>query len=317
MPINKQNSHRFLFLLSLLFYCGITPTLFAEEIPPVIFGTEKVVLVKAIDQARRTFVINKGHQNNIGRHQESFFTTPDASIRARALEVSRYSSLWQVTTQSGTLPFEHNQDIIYTEAANDIWSHLTRAQAYESYQKRMEQRLWVADQYWATKVSFSRALSESITETSAAQSDVRGGVQFEALYNIDAFNIVDIGIGVRLDFEKLVLKEPRLEIPTNRYFLMTELTYNFSPFSLNGDFIYAGVAFGYGLSRTQVDNVINQGPTWVVPSAKLGYSRMIGRNKALVFEVVAESITSTELTIGNLEQKTNIINAKASVGMRF
>lgn len=289
--------------------------IYAAEIPAARLGNERLVLIKAVDSNRQTFIVNQGANERIGRLQESLFTTGDISVRARAIEVSRFSSLWKVTGTNVILPFEPEQSVIFSPHLNDVWSDVVRVTAYEKDERERERRRWSLEDYFILRASVSRGVSESITDTTA-QSIQRGGYQFEALYNFSLIGPVDFGLGFRADYERAIQNEPALEIPTNRFFIMSEISYSFAPFD-NGDFFYVSAAAGIGLSRTDVSGDINQGSTLLFPAARVGFAKMIGRNKALLFEFIAESLSSEELTEGQIDQRTTLINLKGAIGLRF
>ena len=302
-------------LLSIFFFAH---PLWADEleIPAAVFGNEKLVLIKAVDEQKKTFIASVGYHDEISPHQESLFTNENISLRARAIEVSRNHSLWELRDRRATLPFEAQESVIFSYQLKNVWGEVTRAIAFEKLQTQREQRQWSKEEYFSTRFSLSYGVAESITETSADQQGTRGGQQVEVLYHRPFLQNIDMGFGIRLDFEKLIQENPSLEIPTNRYLGMFELSYHFPSF-LNGDFIYVGAAAGYGLSRTDVSGDVNDGDAWVLPLVKLGYAKMIGSNRAFLIELVGESITANEVTVIDSDQRTTIINAKLSVGLRF
>lgn len=289
----------------------------AIELPHPSKERQKLVLVKAVDSEKRSFIVNIGYSDGVSNGLESLFTTKDFTIRAQAVEVSRFASLWRIDNQQARIPFSQNEYVIFNFHLENILTDLQRHVLLEQELMAREKDLWRLENYWTARLSLSRGLYESITETTAEQDTTRGGFQGELSYYIPSFlPIVDYGLGVRFDQEKVVLSSPSLEIPTQRLFLMNELTYNFSTLP-GGNFFYLSAGAGAGLSRTNVDGDINQGTVWILPSVRLGHALVSKRERAYLFEIAAESLSAKEKTRFGVQQTTTIINAKIGLGVRF
>lgn len=279
-------------------------------------GNDRLVLIKAVDQQKKTFIINQGAHDNIHLRQESLFSSEDISFRARAIEVARHNSLWELTDRRGAVPFEQDEAVVFSHNIKDVFHSVTRAQALEETIQVRSEIEWTKREYFNVRASLSFGLKESITDTPGDMNANRGGQQFEVLYNVPLIGPLDIGFGFRADFERLIQDDPSLEIPTTRYLGVAEISYRLPSFQ-NGDFFYVAAAAGYGTSQTTVSGETNSGDVMVLPIAKVGYAKMVGRNRAFIVELVGESLSAIEKTPQDVEQKSTIVNGKISVGLRF
>ena len=81
--------------------------------------------------------------------------------------------------------------------------------------------------------------------------------------------------------------------------------------------LYAAVGAGYGYSNTKVDSAVSTGYSLLFPLVRIGFLTNLHKNWCLLTEIVGEAIGSTEKFQGGDVQKTNIINAKITLGLRF
>jgi len=94
-------------------------------------------------------------------------------------------------------------------------------------------------------------------------------------------------------------------------------TYHFVNFSDNKNNFYLTIAAGIGRSETTIDGEITSGPVTLLPEVRVGYMMPFTKSMAMIFEGSVESLSTTESFADGTEQSTNILNMKASIGVRF
>ncbi len=287
------------FIVSLLFCLGN-------------FADDELVIVQAISKSRRSFVVRKGTAEGVSTGQESLFSTKDASFTAKAIEVNRFFSLWEVKDKRGTVPFSKNEYVTYTNNIENVWTEIPKLQLLPK-----EELVFKQSTQWIARLAYGLTMSEAISDTDEQKTAARSSFQFEALYANKVAVHWEWAMGLRLDRDNATLNEPALEVPTSRYLISAELNYHFANFDHSDDNMYIGFGLAYGLSNTTIDESISTGTSLVLPIVKLGYIKRVSPAYALVVEGSFEAIAQSESFKDTEAQTTNIVNSKMSIGVRF
>lgn len=289
-------------MISLLFLTLFTSNILAEDL----------VIIKAVSKTGRSFAIAKGSVEGIGIGQTSLFSSAEASFKAKAISVDKNYSLWQVTDEKASVPFDKNEFVHFSNSLENIWTQLPRAAFIPKSQLGFK-----AHNIWIARASYTYAIAESISDTNSDQYDVRSGLQFEALFG-RRFDIDwEIAGGFRYDRETSTLQNPNLQIPTTRMMAVLEGTYHFYRIPASENSLYLSVGMAYGVSNTTIDDITITGTALVIPVLKLGLIYQNESRYTWVFEGSFESVSSEESFTDQTNVTTNVTNTKFGVGLRF
>lgn len=290
----------------------------------LVWGAEKLreelVVVQTISKERRSFVVGKGIRDGIFKGQEIIFASEEASILCIAKEVSRDFSLWVPVNTHLTVPFKKEEIVSFNSRAYgnvslDIvgdYNRLTPVNYYKIYHEKFN-----ASKTITAKASLNRGLAQSSSEVSADNNTSRSGYSFAGEYNYRVFPEFEINAGVRYDDEVYRITSVALDIPTTRLMATIGGTYHLLNLSSGENNFYIGVAFGLGRSTTIINEVESSGTVKLLPEARVGFLMPFARDYAMVFESAVESLSATEKIGGDVEQTTNSLNAKLTIGLRF
>ncbi|MFT7613175.1 MAG: hypothetical protein ACI9J3_002145 [Parvicellaceae bacterium] len=296
--------------------------------------SEEIVVVQSVSNSRKTFIIDQGRTDGIAPGMESVFSTEDASYVAQAVESSRDHSMWRIMDREAAFSFDKGEIIVFNKSLESIYTQIPKLQEEINNRLTEEKRtkqdidfdfvrldylkgIYIKKAFWIVRSSLSYAISESVSEAKDNESS-RNGIQLELTYNKQWFDRLDWGVGIRIDKEKVIIDDPGLEIPTSRFFIVADLTYHFDfTDHVKNDF-YASLGIGFGRSSTDVNGDVQSGSATLLPVFRLGYVNQFSRNMALLFEGTVEAVGQKEtFESSGIEQSTNIINSKLTIGVRF
>ena len=284
-----------------------------------LYAKEELTVIQTVSKNRRSFVVAKGIKDGVIKGQEMIFANDNVSIVCKASEVSRGFSLWVPVDSKITVPF-NKEDIIssnstvYGNVALEIVSdpNLTPTINYNEVYKKFR----TLNNY-AIKASYNKGLTQSSSSVSDEKNTGRTGYNFSADYNYRFLPEFEMSFGARIDNEVYRIEEPELDIPTSRVMATIAATYHFINFSKDQNNFYLTVAAGIGRSQTTIDDEQTSGIVTLLPEVRVGYMMPFTKSMAMVFEGSVESLSATEAFADGTEQSTNILNMKASIGLRF
>lgn len=276
---------------------------------------EKLIVVQATSTTQKTFVLRLGRGENITPGVRALFSTEKVSVVGECIEASREYSMWRPWEPLANIPFKKGQIITYNNNLDSIWYKIPELK--DTLEEKKKALLLVPEPYWIARYSVAKTMQESTTETDAEATPDRKSQQTEVTYNRHLYRRLDWGFGGRYDQETATLDSPNLVIPTTRYFLVGEVAFHFDKLKKTMNNLYATIGAGYGISNTKVDSAVSTGFSLLFPVVRVGFLTNLHNNWALLTEVVGEAIGSTEKFSDGDVQKTNIINAKISIGLRF
>lgn len=281
---------------------------------------EELVLIDAVSTSRQTFVIQKGFSDGMSVGLESLFSTKNASLLARAIEVTRNHSLWQLKERRAVFPFAKGEAITFNKNQSNIWLELPeinqRIARASNRQKELEEIYGTGAQF-LLRGNFSNTFYESTTDTDSVRKPERTGYHIEVMYQKRMYERMEFGAGIRYDSESAIITEPELTIPSQRIMALFEVSYHFSDFDGKPSNFYTAATVGLGRSQTQVDQAVSTGLATLLPSIRLGYIMRRAQGFDFTFDTVVEAISAKESFIDTKEQTTNLVNAKFAVGIRF
>ncbi len=279
---------------------------------------EELIPIQLVSETRKTFVVNKGKIDGIRLGQEMLFSNRNISIKAQAIEVSRHLSQWKAVEDDATIPFNRYELVIMNpklDTIYDIIPHFT--EEFVGYRFKP----W---NNWTVRGSYSRTVSESVSDASGDQKTVREGGHYEALHSWRNHPHFDFGVGLRFDREDMKVPDVGIIAPHKRDMIILETLYHFEDLKGTKDHWYIGLNAGIGKSSTDIDGQVSSGFSYVLPAGKLGYYKTVTPRLAFLFEGVVESVTirekfaSTDQILGDTgTQEYSLTNFKLSFGVRF
>ncbi len=287
--------------------------------PLSLFAKEELTVIQTVSKDRRSFVVGKGIKDGVMKGQEIIFANDNVSVVCKAIEVNRGFSLWVPVDRTITIPFNKEEIVssnstVYGNVALEIVgdANLTPEINYNEVYKKFR-----IQNNFSAKASYNRGLNQSSSSVSEEQNSNRAGYSLGVEYNYRFLPEFEMSAGARLDNEVYRLSTPALDIPTRRVLAIVAATYHFINFSDNKNNFYLTIAAGLGSSETTVNDDKSSGPVALLPEARVGYLMPFSKSLAMVFEGSVESLSSTEKFANGTEQTTNILNMKASLGIRF
>jgi hypothetical protein len=287
--------------------------------PTQLFAREELTVIQTVSKNRRSFVISKGIKDGVIKGQEVIFANDNVSIVCKATEVNRDFSLWTPVDRKITVPFSKEEVVssnstVYGNIALEIIGdgNLTPTANYNELYRKFR----TLNNY-SLKASYNKGLVQSSSSVSDEKNSGRTGYNFTAEYHYRFMPEFEMSAGLRLDNEVYRLEEPELDIPTTRIMGTLAATYHFVNFSDSKNNFYFTIATGIGRSQTTVNNEVSSGMVTILPEARLGFLMPLSKKTAMVFEASVESINSMESFADGTDQTTNILNMKATIGLRF
>ncbi|MBC7428621.1 MAG: hypothetical protein H7336_08425 [Bacteriovorax sp.] len=285
----------------------------------ILYAKEELTVIQTVSKDRRSFVVAKGIRDGVIKGQEIIFANDNVSVVCKASEVNRNFSLWVPVDRTITVPF-NKEDIVssnstvYGNVALELVGDtgLTPNINYnELYKKFRVQNNWTA------KASYNKGLNQSSSSVSNEQNSSRAGYTVSLDYNYRFLPEFEMSAGARIDNEVYRISNPELDIPTKRILGTISATYHFINFSDNKNNFYLTLAAGIGKSDTKISDEKSTGIVTLLPEARLGFLMPFSKSLAMIFEGSVESLSSSEKFANGTQQTTNILNMKASIGVRF
>lgn len=272
---------------------------------------DEMVIVQTVATDRQTFVIRRGYKDGIGVGQESLFSTTKVSLAARAVEVNREYSLWQILEESYAVPFKKDQIVNYISSIESVDIQIPEVK------KRKNEFFFDPSRFWYFRSGVSRTINQNLSDAAIGTDKVRQGMQFDILISYNFARNWEIGIGGRFDIEEEVIEQGNLSLPSSRFFFMTELIYQLDYFRGKKSNFYLSGAFGIGRSQTLVDDKLSSGTAYVAPAIRVGWQKKYYNRWWFVVEGLIESVSAKEKFSDSDFQESNFTNMKAMIGIKF
>ncbi|MFT6633529.1 MAG: hypothetical protein ACJAS4_003500 [Bacteriovoracaceae bacterium] len=274
----------------------------------------ELVVIQGLSKEKQTFVTR--NDTNIKTKSEVFkgkkvtFTSENVSVIARAIKTTNEFIQWEILNDYTDVPFKRGQIVTMYDTTEYLWA-LTPETIKRKYVK---DNLYKPRRSIETQLSFTRTLSESVTDTPAQNVD-RGGVQFDATFRKE-FNI-NYAIAYGFSYAREVINLPEASLINTRFLGTIEGRYYFDPME---DFYNAqiglGLGFGFGQSRTQNTGQTTFGSAVLMPATKISLMIPINKEYDMEFLGAFESLRLDESNSEAEDQTTNLTNTKFGVMFR-
>lgn len=284
-----------------------------------VYAKEELTVIQTVSKDRRSFVVAKGIKDGVIKGQEIIFANDNVSIVCKASEVNRDFSLWVPVDRTINVPFKKEEIVnsnssVYGNVALEIASDgslVPKENFNESFKK------FRAQNNYSLKGGYNRGLTQSSSSVSDEKNSSRAGYNLSLDYNYRFLPEFEMSVGARMDNEVYRIEQPELDIPTRRIMATIAATYHFVNFSDNKNNFYLTVAAGIGKSDTTVSEEKSSGRVTLLPEARVGYLMPFSKGLAMLFEGSVESLSSSESFADGTDQSTNILNFRATIGIRF
>ena len=254
----------------------------------------RVVIVQAVSSSRTSFVIRRGAIDGIGKWQESLFSNDKTSFYARAIEVNRHYSLWQIRDTRGKVPFAKGDFIEFNPMSIVAKNEEPPLELFKEDISPSGVLLPERGHPIGLRSYYTWAFSEAVSSVDAGRQEGRHGLQLEAVYFRRFKYIMDWGVGLRFDREVVRLLHPTVETVTYRYLVSSEFNYHFKRRGSGGNghfFVGLGVALGH--SRTRVQGPVQSGFSLDFAIIRFGHYYQL-EDCALTFEIIGSSLAAKE-----------------------
>ena len=278
---------------------------------PCITFADQLVLIKAVSNTSKSFVIPLGSKHGISLGQESLFTTDSLSVAATSKEVTRHHSYWEINDRLARVPFHKEQYVNFNNDIKAIYDEIPLIKAGAKMVKYKSQ------QFWIFRASYSFAMTQTTSFVSGAQESQRNATQIQGLYNKRISQKFSGAAGLRYDWENNQLSSPPSDIPTERFYLLGQAFYHFDDIGESKNHFYSGLTFGFGRSSTNSNGLVSAGFSMVLPEIILGFNYNAFHKFAFLLEIAVENIISLESYSDGLAQNTDLLNFKLTLGFKF
>ena len=279
-------------------------------------GNESLAIIQSISKSKKTIVLRKGRRDLVSPGMEALISTDKVSILAKARQVSRFFSLWEVVDSDAIFPFAPRDYVVFNSSTISLFDQIPSLK--KRLQAEIKRREFIPPIKWIMRASGSVGVYETVSDTGSSLVEDRIGGQFSISRYKQIATRLEWGLGARVDIERAILKSsPRLEIPTYRYYLSTDLLYHFPYLKTRSTHFYGGLGLGIGYSETSISESVSSGLAVAIPVMRVGLETKISTEKSFLIEGVAEGVSMQESFQDGTKQNTNIANLKLTIGLKF
>ena len=280
---------------------------------------EQLVFIKTVSTSKKSFVINRGRLDEVRKDQLRAFSGPYASVIARAIEVGPQTSLWKVEDKRMGVPFKKGELVTISTQTQALWANMLEVEQQKTALEKKIQLAKLQQPSIIIRGAYIYTFSETTSQVAPGETSIRQGLHGEILLNKWwELEPLAFSYGLRLDQEKENIRNVRVAISTWRLMLAGEVAYHFS-YDLGifkNHYLAAGMAAGFSNSRL-LDLASKLGPTIVLPILRLGTTFTVQDKYFIDLDCAVENLIAWETFTNRTKQKSNFLNAKLGLGVRF
>lgn len=270
----------------------------------------ELTIIQGISRSGQTFVTRNGKKDGVLEGKKATFTADNVSIIAKAIQVTREFTQWEIENHFTDVPFRKGQVVTYYDTQEYLWA-LTPEKVKQKYVKS---NLYSPRKSFSANSAFYRGLTESVSGIEQ-RSVNRGGVQFEGYFEKEINRNMAGAFGLRYSYETINVAEASLV--SGRLMGIVEGRYFFDPMrSFYGARFSFGIGFGYGQSSTDTDGLVSSGSAMLLPITKLGLHLPMSKVTDFTIESAFESLETVEELQDGTKQVTNVNNFKIGIGIK-
>lgn len=326
----------FLAIFSLTFFLGAyqAPLLAKEFALKVVDGKihEFMTVVKSVSSSKRLFMIPLGARDGIYQGLVFSFGNDHMGLNCAAVEVNRYTSLWEPVGGDQVLVSFHEDEYLSVNSAvygnidfplkkemPNFLSNLSSEAQKERYGFHLEEKYkhFRIDNQFTLNAGFIYGLSAVSSNSSSNNSPQSNGLSFGLDYNIRLLPEWEMLVGMSIDTEVIRIQNPMLDMPTKRYLGKLGTKYHLLSMNDGRSNMYFGMNFGFGSSETIVNNIAQVGHAILLPEVMVGFLYPLTPSTAFIVDLVVDSLNINETLPDNSVQTTNSLIFKLNMGFRF
>lgn len=270
----------------------------------------ELTLIHGVSRTNQTFITRNGKKDGIFKGKKSTFTADNVSIIARAIEVTREFTQWEIMNDFTDVPFRKGQTVTFYDTKEYLWTlnpEIIKAKYIKSYVFKPK-----------VSISFNSSIVTGINESVSGVDDnnsQRNGLSIESYFERLLTKTYALSIGVRYTKETIVLTSASLE--TQRLLGLFEGRYYFGAIEeLGGAKFSLAIGLGVGESVTSTTGAISTGVATLLPSTKLTLNYPMNDTTDFLIEGAYESLKIKEEFQNGTEQVTTLDNFKFGLGIK-
>jgi len=259
-------------------------------------------IIQSVSRSGQTFITRTGKKDGVHEGKKATFTAENVSIIAKAINVTREFTQWEIENNFTDIPFRKGQVVTYYDTTEYLWA-LT---------PEVVKTKFVKSNYYSPRKAFGintaliSTISESTTGVSSNTTD-RGGLAVEVFAEKEFNPRWSVFMALRYTTERLNVPEATYLV--TRYLALIEGRYYFEPIkNFFGARVSLGIGFGYGQSNTETDGLTSSGTALILPLTKGAISFPISKTSEFSFETAFESLQTTEAIDGESDEQVSQIN---------
>ena len=270
----------------------------------------QLTIIQGISRTGQTFITRTGKKDGIIEGKRATFTADNVSIIAKAIQVTREFTQWEIKNNFTDVPFRKGQIVTYYDAQEYLWA-LTPEEIKSKYVKS---ELFKPRKSIALASAFHRGIQESVSGIED-RSVVRGGLQLEGYFEKEIDRNKAYAFGLRYTNETINVAEATLT--SNRFMGVAEARYYFNPIeSFYAARISLALGMAYGQSSTDTDGLVSSGMAMILPITKAAINLPMSKLTDFSIESAFESLEVSETLQDKSEQVTNVNNFKIGISIR-
>lgn len=270
----------------------------------------ELTIIQGISRSGQTFITRNGKKDGILEGKKSTFTADNVSIIAKAIQVTREFTQWEIENNFTDVPFRKGQVVTYYDTQEYLWA-LTPEKVKSKYVKS---KLYSPRKSITANSSFFKGITESVSGIEN-RSVNRGGIQFEGYFEKELNRNMSGAAGLRYAYETINVAEASLI--SSRFLGIIEGKYYFDPMrSFYGARISFSLGLGYGQSSTDTDGLVSSGSALILPITKIGLHLPISRQTDFIIESAFETLETSEDLQDGTKQVTTVNNFKVGIGVK-
>lgn len=270
----------------------------------------ELTIIQGISRSGQTFITRNGKKDGILNGKKSTFTADNVSIIAKAIQVTREFTQWEIENNFTDVPFRKGQVVTYYDTEEYLWA-LTPEKIKSKYVKS---QLYSPRKSISANSAFYKGVTESVSGIQD-RSVNRGGIQFEGYFEKEFNRNMAAAAGLRYTYETINVAEATLS--ASRFLGILEGRYYFNPItSFYNSRVSFGVGVGYGQSSTDTDGLVSSGSALLLPITKLALHLPVSRLIDFSIETAFESLETEEKLQDGSTQVTNVSNFKFGIGIK-
>lgn len=270
----------------------------------------RVIKVKSISGDKKSFITRQGRFDGITEGLKAVFKGKNISFVAMATEVSRFYSLWKITSPQFALPIKKGDYLTSYKGQEYLWTHQEGENLSHQHREAFRKKA-----HWLSlEPFFLRGLSESISNVSNNVEVSRNGLGLNLQYYREITSRFYWGIGLRfasetIDIRAGTLQTKRIMIPTSIHYMTKEL-HSF----YNGRFM-VGLGIGFSTSNTISQTSSQSGYAMMLPSLEARFLFKLTSHWAWSPGFAIEALTTKE-SINHQTQTTNQLNLRLMISLQ-